>query len=133
MTKGLLTTLLATMTLMAASANAATYHCENGTFDEKGDGYFSLEMTSDGIDFRPYESSFTVPVNSILMLGSTMIIANKELKYWAEGDEYTMVVDAMLNYEEGALEQSEFTMNLTYSTDKGYFRSHELNCVQPQE
>jgi hypothetical protein len=68
-----------------------------------------------------------VPSAEIYAAKNRLIIANKTVTYYSEGDEYSFVVDARLNFEEGAHQNSEFTMNLAYSTDKGYFRSQQLN------
>jgi hypothetical protein len=111
--------------LLTVSASAYQF-CENGSFNQMGDGYFSLEIHSDKIVVSPYESGFTVLGQDIVRKGSTILVGDTKVEYTSEGDVYSKTVDMIINGQPSMVSISK--INIAISTDKGAFNNYEMTC-----
>ncbi len=111
--------------LVAVSASAYQF-CENGSFNQMGDGYFSMEIHSDKIVVSPYESGFTVLGQDVVRKGSTILVGDTKVEYTSEGDVYSKTVDMIINGQPSMVSISK--INVAISTDKSAFNNYEMTC-----
>ena len=118
--------------LMSASVGHADIVCENGSFEQMGDGYFSMTISRDGISFAPYESSVFVPANDIQLTATSYSVIDKKIQMSGEGEVWTVTVDALVTFEALSMAAPFFPVNVALSLDRGAFRAYELNCKKSQ-
>jgi hypothetical protein len=106
-----------------AQAGKTLLSCENGDITDVGDSYFQINFSEDGIEFSPYETYFLMDKTKIGYEAGTFVILNKKVAASAEGEDFEMVIDAMLT-----LNQDGSQMSVAISYDKGEFRSVEMTC-----
>lgn len=110
---------------LEAGAHTNYISCSNGSFDDLGDGYFQIDILEDGIEFFPYEGSFSFDASEITYDSGTYAIVNKTTIASAEGEEYSSTVDAVLTLSEKGTK-----LNVAISHDKGPFYSYQMACVE---
>jgi hypothetical protein len=117
---------IAALALFSTQALAEGYlSCSNGTIDEQGDGYFQIDVLEDGLEFFPYEGSFTIDATEAAFDAGTFSVVNRTTTLSVEGEEVSTVVNAML-----ILDETAKTLNVAISYDKGPFASYEMTCVE---
>lgn len=119
-----LATILTTFTLTAANARPSYTSCSNGKIEKVGDAHFQVDILEDGIEFFPYEGSFTVDATDIKYKGNTFSIVNKVVKFTSEGEESSSIINATLK-----LNAKRTKLNLVISYDRGPKRTHLMTCV----
>lgn len=109
-----------------SQAMAESYtSCSNGKFEDVGDAYYEINLYEDGIEFLPYESSFTLDAADIGYENGTFSIINKTTELTAEGQKSTILVNAIL-----ILNAASTKLDVAISTDRGPFQSYAMTCVQ---
>ena len=115
---------LVLVSAFALHANATSYlSCENGPFEKMGDGYFQVNLLEDGIEFFPYEASFSFDFTDIKNDNNVYSIVNKKTVISAEGEESESVINAML-----ILDGKSENLNVAISYDGEPFTAFELTC-----
>ena len=110
---------------LQANAETSYLSCSNGTIDQVGDGLFQINFMEDGIEFLPYEGSFTLDAAVIAYDGGTFAVLNQSTIVTSEGTETPSVIDALLT-----LDATATTLNVALSYDKGAYETHQLTCVK---
>jgi hypothetical protein len=94
--------ILAAMITASGVANSAEILvCENGTFDEMGDGHYGLTISKDSLDFYPYEGHFPVSQPNVLPLSEAGLISitDYEAEMSSEGETWTEIINLELTYD----------------------------------
>lgn len=115
--------LFAVVFAMQAQAETSSISCSNGTIDQVGDALFQVNVLEDGIEFLPYEGSFTVDAADAIYDMGTFAIINQPVTVSAEGEQSQSVVNAMLTFE------SSTTMYMAISYDDGAYETYKMTCV----
>jgi hypothetical protein len=110
---------------MASNLGLGRLECNNGTIEEVGDGLFELTVLRDRIEFRPYESGFTIRARDMVRSGNTIAALAKTVKISAEGEESTVLINAILIFS-----NDRTKANLATSYDGSPFYTQELSCVK---
>lgn len=109
---------------LQANAETTYLSCSNGTIDQVGDALFQVNIMEDGIEFLPYEGSFTIDAASIMYDTGTFVVLNETVKVSSEGEESQSLVNAMLTMP------SSTTLNVAISHDGGAYQTYELTCEE---
>ncbi len=109
------------------NANAVDSYlsCSNGSIDIVGDGYYQIDILEDGIQFLPYEGAFSLDLTQVGYNDGTFSIINQSTTLTSEGDEYPLLVNAML-----LLNKQRNKLSVSISDDRGPFRTYEMTCVE---
>lgn len=110
---------------LQATAQASYLSCSNGDIEDVGDAYFQIDVLEDGLEFFPYESSFTIDAAEIAFESDTFAIVNKTVTVSSEGQEFPSLINALL-----ILDEKNNRLNAAISFDKGPFRAYEMTCVK---
>lgn len=115
---------LATVTSFAAKANLTYIQCANGTIDSVGDALYEIQILEDGVQFFPYEGSFSFDGTEINYSTSGVIsIVDKKVSVTSEGETWTSTKNIML-----VLTDNDTKLQAAISTDGGPFQSYEMQC-----
>ena len=115
--------LFAVVFAMQARAENSYISCSNGTIDQVGDALFQVNLLEDGIEFLPYEGSFTIDAEDTVYDTGTFAVISQLVTKTSEGEESQTVVNAMLTFE------SSTTMHMAIGFDDGEFETYKMTCV----
>lgn len=110
---------------LQSNAQASYLSCSNGDIENVGDAHFQVDVLEDGLEFSPYEGSFTLDATEVAYESDTFSIVNKTVSVSSEGEEFSSVINALL-----ILDEENKTLNMAISFNKGPFASYEMTCVK---
>ena len=124
---------LLTLSILGIAANvfageSETLHCQNGDIAKVGDAHYSITVSEDGLQFNPYEGSFTIDAGDITYANNTFNIKNVKTQLSVEGEASQILVNATLK-----LSNDDSKLVAKISINKAAYRTYQMTCVKQSQ
>lgn len=98
--------------------------CKSG--DESSDTHAMVALLEDGLSVQLHESNFSVGFEQVNYKNNTFVIANEEVVFSGEGEQWKSTVSALFVLNE---EGTKMNATLVVDGDSTILRGTEMKCV----
>jgi len=99
--------------------------CENGDISKVGDSHYAINVFEDGLEFLPYEGSFSIDAGDSKYANNTFTFKNVKTELSIEGEMSQVIVSGTVKISK---DESKLVANL--SMNRGPYQSYRMTCVK---